>query len=138
MQSTHSGLEALLAIARLNAILSRKSFLSLGFSDFVILHHLYHAPEEKMRRVDLADCVGLTASGVTRVLLPMEKIGLIEREANPRDARVSFVCLAKGGKRLYQESLESVELVLEKMTEDISKKDLSIVQTFLQKAVKSL
>lgn len=31
--------------------------------------------------------MGLTASGVTRTLLPLEKIGLVGRESDPRDAR---------------------------------------------------
>ncbi len=134
MKSVHPSLSFVLSLARLNAILSRKGFLSLGFSDFVILHHLAQAPEEKMRRIDLAECVGLTASGITRMLLPMEKIGLVEREVHPTDARVSFVVLAKGGKRLYEESLESVEMVSEKITEGISVKELRGLQQILQDA----
>ena len=57
-----------------------------------------------MRRVDLAEQVGLTPSGITRLLNPMEKIGLIEKEDNPRDARVSLVALSSAGKRVYQET----------------------------------
>lgn len=50
-----------------------------------------------MRRIDLADSVGLSPSAVTRLLAPMEKPGLVEKEANPRDARVSLVKLSTAG-----------------------------------------
>lgn len=90
---------------------NRLGFFGLGFSDFMILIALSQAPEEKMRRIDLAERVGLTASGVTRMLLPMEKIGLIKKEANERDARVSYVTLAPGGKRLLASALENAEVL---------------------------
>jgi DNA-binding MarR family transcriptional regulator len=77
----------------------------------MILYHLSQAPGEKLRRVDLAEKVGITASGITRMLLPMEKIGLVQREVSEQDARVSYVLLAPGGKRLLTESLESVEVL---------------------------
>lgn len=78
----------------------------LGFNEFVILLHIYQAPDQKMRRIDLADKMGLTASGVTRLLGPMEKIGLIRKEAATRDARVSYVAITKSGQRNLNETLE--------------------------------
>lgn len=63
-----------------------------------------------MRRIDLADAIGLTASGITRLLLPMEKIGLVGREAHDGDARVSFVALAPGGENMLGEAIERAEL----------------------------
>lgn len=81
----------------------------LGFSEFVILHYLSEAKGEKMRRIDLAEKIGLTASGVTRLLAPMEKIGLVRRESNELDARVSYVAIAPGGKRKLTEALEDAE-----------------------------
>ncbi len=83
----------------------------LGFNDLIILYHLSQSQGEKMRRIDLADKVGLTPSGITRMLLPMEKLGMIKREADERDARVSYVKLATGGKRLLAETLDEAEHV---------------------------
>ena len=85
----------------------------LGFSEFMILYTLSLSPDETMRRIDLAEKVGLTASGVTRLLLPMEKIGLIKKETNALDARVSSVSLAPGGKRLLSEAMERAEILCE-------------------------
>jgi DNA-binding MarR family transcriptional regulator len=68
-----------------------------------------------MRRVDLAERIGLTASGITRMLIPMEKIGLVERDVSAQDARVSFVMLAPGGKRLLTEAQERAEILAEEL-----------------------
>lgn len=96
----------------------------VGFNDFVILYHLMVAEDNKLRRIDLAEKTGLTASGITRLLPPLEKLKLIERESNPRDARVSFVVLTSGGKRILAESLERAEYVAETLTHDSDEKDL--------------
>ena len=93
--------------------LSRKMDAKLGgigFSDFLILYALSIAPEKRMRRIDLADSIWLTASGITRLLLPMEKIGLIRREAHDGDARVSFVSIAPGGWKKLEEAIERAEI----------------------------
>lgn len=108
-------LDFFLKLSRVQSIVAR-SFdrtlgRGLGFTDFIILYYLSQAPGEKMRRVDLAEKVTLTASGVTRLLLPMEKIGLIKRESDDADARVSYVKLAAGGKHLLEDCLEKAELI---------------------------
>ena len=81
----------------------------------MILHYLSQAEGERMRRIDLAERIGLTASGVTRLLLPMEKIGLVRREPSEHDARVSNVSLAPGGKRLLEERLEAGERLAQEL-----------------------
>ncbi|NHA04470.1 MarR family transcriptional regulator [Mucilaginibacter sp. HC2] len=116
MTDINSTLKFIINLAKAQTIVNRRfdaqlSGYGLGFNDFVILYHLSQAPHEKMRRVDLADKIGFTASGITRMLAPMEKIGLVSRESNERDARVSYVVLAPGGKRLLEESVKTAEHV---------------------------
>ena len=97
----------------------------LSFSYFMILYYLNQAKDEKMRRIDLAERVGLTASGITRLLAPMEKIGLVKREASEHDARVSNVTLAPAGKRKLTEALEDAELLAKDLTQSIPQKKIS-------------
>ncbi|MBP9718797.1 winged helix-turn-helix transcriptional regulator [Candidatus Gracilibacteria bacterium] len=107
-----SALQFFIELAKTQAVVARRfdcGLGGLGFSEFVILHHLQQAKGEKMRRIDLAEKIGLTASGVTRLLAPMEKIGLVKRESNELDARVSYVAIAPGGKRKLTEALEDAE-----------------------------
>jgi DNA-binding MarR family transcriptional regulator len=116
MVSPNPSLQAFIDMARIQAVLSRRfdaRLGGLGFTEFVILHHLHAAKDGKMRRIDLADKAGLTASGITRLLAPMEKIGLLKREANAQDARVSLVVLTPSGKRMLQEAMEDAELIAE-------------------------
>lgn len=106
-----------LRLARAYAVLLRRFDTALGshhgisFSDFQLLNHLARAPGGRLRRVDLADRVGLTASGVTRSLLPLEKIGLITRQTDPRDARVGFAVITNAGHELVVNATAVVDLV---------------------------
>ena len=96
----------------------------IGFNDFIILYHLSQASEQKMRRIDLAEKMSMSASGITRTILPMEKIGLVQREDSDYDKRVSFVKLAQGGKRLLEEAIERAEMKSEEFLPDTSIKEM--------------
>ncbi|MDT8446124.1 MAG: MarR family transcriptional regulator [bacterium] len=81
----------------------------ISFSEFLVLFQLSQAPNQTLRRLDLAEAIGMSASGVTRLLNPMEKNRLVQKESNPRDARVSLVQLSEAGQRIYQETLATFE-----------------------------
>ncbi len=110
-------LDFCLRLARAYAVLMRRldntlsSLHGLSFGDFMVLYHLQRAPAAKLRRIDLAERLGLTASGVTRTLLPLEKLHLVTREADARDARVAYATLTDTGARLFADALVSAELV---------------------------
>ena len=96
-------LELLFSLSGTVGKLTKKADRALGvhgisLSEFMVLHHLNYAQNHIMTRTELADAVNLTASGITRLLTPMEKIHLVEKEKNSRDARVS---LAKNSSLLY-------------------------------------
>lgn len=98
-------------IAKVYAILSKSLDSKLWwiwFNDFIVLYHLDKAIDNKLKRIELAESVWLTASGITRLLLPMEKIGLISKEANPNDARISFVLLTKNWKKIFDEAIDRI------------------------------
>ncbi len=76
----------------------------IGVTEYLVLNQLYMSPTQKMRRTDLAERIGLSQSGITRLINPMEKIGLVKKEENPRDARVSLVTLSAAGKRIYKDA----------------------------------
>ena len=80
----------------------------IGLTEYMVLQHLANAPNNALRRIDLAHALGRTASGITRMLRPMEKIGLVEKDVSVRDARVSLVRLTASGERVYDESSATV------------------------------
>ncbi len=93
-----SFLRAHAAITReLSAQLQREHGLTLN--DYEVLLHLSHAEGERLRRVDLAERVLLTASGITRLLEGLEQAGYVCKETCASDARVSYAKLTERGPR---------------------------------------
>lgn len=116
MSNITTNVEFFLELARAQAVITRRfdsGLGGLGLTEFMILQALSLAEEGRMRRIDLAEKVGLTPSGITRLLAPMEKVGLVKREAYAEDARVSHVMLAPGGKRKLAEGMEEAEVLSE-------------------------
>ncbi|WP_220417415.1 MarR family winged helix-turn-helix transcriptional regulator [Dyadobacter frigoris] len=105
MSAINESLTILMNLAKVQSIVSRRfdrlNMHGIGFTDFMILYFLNQSAGQSMRRIDLAEKAGITASGITRTLLPLEKIGLVGRETNGRDARVSYVILTEAGKQLF-------------------------------------
>jgi DNA-binding MarR family transcriptional regulator len=90
-------LRAHAAITReLSAQLQREHGLTLH--DYEVLLHLSHADGFMMRRVDLAQSVLLTASGITRLLEGLERAGYVEKATCQSDARVSYAKLTDDGR----------------------------------------
>ena len=80
------------AITReLSAQLQREHGLTLN--DYEVLLHLSYADGGMLRRVDLAERVLLTASGITRLLEGLESSGFVTKETCASDARVSYAKL---------------------------------------------
>jgi len=140
-QTINLSVKFFIDLAKVQAISNRRfdsSLGGLGFSEFIILYHLSQAENEKMRRIDLADKIGLTASGVTRILLPMEKVGLIKKEVNKDDARSSLVMIAPGGKRRLTEGLERAELLVEEIISNKNKSKIKESLKFLVELSKDI
>ncbi len=79
----------------------------LTLSDFDVLIQLYHAEGRRMRRIDLARSVLLTASGITRLLDGLESCGLVAKERCASDQRVTYAVLTKAGVKKLEAARES-------------------------------
>lgn len=80
---------------RLNAQLLGDHGLTIN--DYEVLLRLSHSHDRRMRRVDLAGQVLLTASGVTRLLDGLEQSGYVERGMCDSDRRVVYAVLTDAG-----------------------------------------
>jgi DNA-binding MarR family transcriptional regulator len=69
----------------------------LSINDFETLAALADAPGRRLRRVDLAQKLLLTASGVTRLLDGLRDAGLVERTGTDADQRVAYAQLTSAG-----------------------------------------
>ncbi|MGZ4338467.1 MAG: MarR family winged helix-turn-helix transcriptional regulator [Gaiellaceae bacterium] len=108
--STNTHLSTVLDLALARTHILRAVDTPLGqhhgvsLSDLALLLELRSAPERKLRRADLAKRLGITPSGVARQVAPLERIGLVGRESNPRDARLALVTLTEAGARIADEA----------------------------------
>jgi DNA-binding MarR family transcriptional regulator len=69
----------------------------LTINDYEALLHLARAEERRMRRIDLAERLILTASGVTRLLDGLEQAGYVDRDSCASDRRVTYAVLTDAG-----------------------------------------
>ncbi len=121
----------ILRLASVHASFIRRFDVALGqyfgisFGDYQVLNHLARAEGGRLRRVDLAERLGLTASGVTRSLLPLEKIGLVTRQPDPKDARVGFAAITTVGEELLVNSTVTVDQVSRELLRKVPADQLS-------------
>ena len=99
-------IETLLALASAHARAVRVlEVRGLSFAELRLLVPLREASSGR-RPTELAHELHLTASGVTRALLPLERRGIIERRKDQSDARASLALLTPAGRTLLDEALE--------------------------------
>src|SRR5438093_6332166 len=110
---TSTAIDAFVRLVRANAAVTRQlsaqlsSDHGLNLSEYEALLSLARAPESRMRRVDLANGLLLTAGGVTRLLDGLERDGFVAREECSSDRRVSYAVLTKAGRDKLREASKS-------------------------------
>ena len=107
--STHSAVpEAWKRFLRSHSAVTRQMDADLiashgiTLSDYEVLLRLSQAPGRRMRRVDLAEGVLLTQSGITRLLAGLEKSGWVERASCETDRRVVYAQLTEEGEAKFR------------------------------------
>lgn len=88
--------------ARLDSSLS--SIRGISLAEYRLLRALGDAPSSQASRVGLAQTVGVTPSGVTRALRPMEKLGIVSTLKSKRDARLAIAALTPAGREMLDDA----------------------------------
>ena len=76
----------------------------ISLAEYRLLRALGDAPSSQASRVDLAQAVGLTPSGITRALRPMEKLGIVSTVKSKRDARLAIAALTPAGREVLNDA----------------------------------
>lgn len=71
-----------------------------------VLIRLSRSPDQQLRMSDLADQVGLSHSGLTRLVDRLIEAGMVRRQACPEDRRGSFAVLTDTGASALDAALE--------------------------------
>ena len=106
----------------------------LTINDYEVLLRLARAPDRMMRRVDLAQQVLLTPSGITRLLDGLQRCGYVEKEACATDARVVYAKLTDAGReKLKSATTEHVASIRAMFGERFSEEELRTLCDFLER-----
>lgn len=103
-------LQAVLRVLAVSASLEQRfnpilgSLYGLTLQHFLLLLNVARAPLRRMRRVDLAAALSLGSSSITHFADPLEKVGLLARENDSRDARVVYLALTELGAQRVEEA----------------------------------
>ena len=91
------------------------SIRGISLAEYRLLRALGDAPNAQASRVDLSQTVGLTPSGVTRALRPMEKLGIVSTVKSKRDARLAIAGLTPAGRELLRDASALVDDAMQAM-----------------------
>jgi DNA-binding MarR family transcriptional regulator len=133
-------LQAWIRLLRVHASLTRQFSAALvaehglTLNDYDVLVQLSRAPGKRLRRVDLAQQVLLTPSGITRLLEGLERAGWVERVQCPEDGRVAYAQLTEVGEAKLGEASEThLEAVRATLGERLSRDELRTLAELLAK-----
>jgi DNA-binding MarR family transcriptional regulator len=121
---SNPSLGAVLALLRVNARIEEQFgnaqgvIHGLGLKELLLLMHLAAAPLQRLSRIDLARRLHVSASTVTRMCAPLEKRGIVGRQADPHDARLAYVILLPAGQRLVKDARATLERSSESLFRD--------------------
>ena len=110
--SSHA-LSAWVALLRGHAALTRSlnaqlvADHGLTINDYEVLLRLSRAPDLRLKRVELAQSVVLTPSGITRLLDGLESAGWVEKADCDSDARVTYAVLTAAGEEKLRSAADS-------------------------------
>jgi DNA-binding MarR family transcriptional regulator len=120
------------ATRRLNAQLVADHGLTVN--DYEVLLRLARAPDRRLRRVDLAEQVLLTPSGITRLLDGLERCGYVDRASCDTDRRVVYAVLTDDGlDKLLDASSSHLSQVDEHLAQRLDEEELGSILVLLAK-----
>ena len=112
-----------LTVARLQRIVRQQAMGGLNLAEGSCLAIIdRHGP---LSLSDVASRENLSAPTITKIVTRLEDQGLIERQADPTDRRVSLVAVSKDGAELLERLRSSRTAYLHRKLSELSDEDLS-------------
>jgi DNA-binding MarR family transcriptional regulator len=109
----------------------------LKMSQFVVLNHLVRLGGD-WSPVRLANAFQVTKGAMTNTLQRLEKRGLLQVKADPRDGRGKLVSITQAGRKMRERCIESVGPLLANLSRELTDKDLAVALPVLEKVRKYL
>jgi DNA-binding MarR family transcriptional regulator len=87
--------------------------------------------QEGQSQKELADRLKIKAATITVMLGRMERSGMVERQPDPNDQRISRVYLTEKGKKLRQEAIDALLSVEEECFKNITSEEKLLLRRLL-------
>jgi len=94
-------------------------------SKLTLMRFLAACRSEDMGIMEIARCLGVNAAAVTRQVKEMESEGLVDRAADARDGRRSYVRLSSEGCRVFERIHERAHEFERELGSPISSEDMA-------------
>jgi len=93
---------------------------------WTVLAILWH--QDGVSQQVLADATGRDKPSITRLLDNLQRLGYLERKADPNDRRSNLICLTRKGRNAESKVKATVETAFAKLMEGISARDSEAVR----------
>lgn len=136
-----------LDISKINHIISRKMDASvisaiddnLTISQAYVIDFICNEGKDKdVFQKDLESVFDLKRSSISLMLNNMEKSGLIERILVKEDGRLKKIVLTEKSIKIYEKISDAIDLIENKLSENITEEEVKVFQNVLNKIRNSL
>lgn len=136
-----------LDISKINHIISRKMDASvisaiddnLTISQAYVIDFICNEGKDKdVFQKDLESVFDLKRSSISLMLNNMEKSGLIERMLVKEDGRLKKIVLTEKSIKIYEKISDAIDLIENKLSENITEEELKVFQNVLNKIRNSI
>ncbi|KGJ49457.1 MULTISPECIES: MarR family winged helix-turn-helix transcriptional regulator [Paraclostridium] len=136
-----------LDISKINHIISRKMDASvisaiddnLTISQAYVIDFICNEGKDKdVFQKDLESVFDLKRSSISLMLNNMEKSGLIERMLVKEDGRLKKIVLTEKSIKIYEKISDAIDLIENKLSENITEEEVKVFQNVLNKIRNSL
>jgi DNA-binding MarR family transcriptional regulator len=115
---------------------SRTGASDLDPSSVFVLHHV--AERAPLRLSELARCIRLDSSTVSRQVRNLEDLGYLERSGDPHDRRASRLHLTDQGRAVLDQAMRAKAALVDRATADWSVQDRDQLTTLMTRLLDSL
>jgi DNA-binding MarR family transcriptional regulator len=112
--------------------------VGLSMAWYEALLRLHYSPEGRLRMSDLADSLVIAQSSVTRLIDRMERAGLVCREANLSDRRVTYVAMTARGREAFARARPvHLDGVAEHFTQHLDPHEAETLRTIMRRILEA-
>jgi DNA-binding MarR family transcriptional regulator len=83
--------------------------VAAGFTDHRVVHHnvMAHVTHEGIRLTELAERAGITKQAMSELVIDLERLGYLERTADPSDRRAKLIGFTDRGRAAVSEAMRA-------------------------------